>query len=152
MKKNSIVFKFGKNARVSFKDDGKVTVFGELLNAEEVGDKCLEIDGVDEIADSHFSRVVFRRTEKEKETNNISVSSAYTVEVGIRTKDGIKKFDAEDVENIDLYRGEMMVKCSVKVIEHTERGKKYKFLVAYPQVIVIPEDWEDHLFDPFEGM
>lgn len=151
MKKINITFKIGDNGKISYYDD-KYHVSGELLNAEEVGDACLVLDNVDRITDSHFSRVVFRRADEKQETGNISVATSYDLTVGVPRADGKGYEQVANAQDADLYRGKMSVKCTCTVIEHTERGKKMLYLVAYPQVIVIPADWQDHLFDPFEGM
>lgn len=137
--------------KISFKDD-RTHISGKIDEAERqpLADSLLMLDDLSEVTDSHFRRVIFGQKDVEKETDFISISTGYDLMVGVPDESGQIK-QLANTEDVDLYRGDIKVKVLFKIITHTEKGKKYKYIVGYPIVAAIPADWTEHLFDPFEG-
>lgn len=152
MEKINAIMKI-QNCKISFYED-RWHISGLLLNREDVKEAAEKLDKIGDVTKSHFYRVVFGETDPKQETENVSVSTAYDIAVGVRnSKTGqVEQIDTALHDVIYIYRGDLKVKVMLKVIEHTEKGKKNLYLIAYPQVMVLPEDWEEHLFNPFDGM
>lgn len=101
--------------------------------------------------DSHLLRVIRGENDPKQESDYISISTGYDISVGVRDENG-RISQLGDTRGVESFRGDCTLKASAKVVQHTEKGKTKYYLAIYPQVIVLPPDWKEYLFDPFDGM
>lgn len=139
------------DAKLTYKED-KWHISGQPQSVKGIAEECRKLDGIDKVESSHLYRVVFDEVERDHESDYISIASRYDLAVGVRSASTGRIAQLGDTSGVDQYHGDMAVRAIGKVLSHTEKGKTRYYLTFYPGVIVIPEDWKDHLMDPFEGM
>lgn len=140
-----------KDAKLTYKDD-KWHISGQPQDVKKIAEECQKLDGIDKVESSHLYRVVFGEIERDHESDYISIASAYDIAVGVRSASTGKVSQLGDTTGVEQYHGDMVVRVIGRVLSHSEKGKTRYYLALYPGVIVIPEDWKDHLVDPFDGM
>lgn len=139
-----------KDAKISYKDD-KWHVSGQPQRRAEIAEECKKLDGIDKVESSHLYRVIFGEADPSQESDYISIATSYDITVGVTGADGFASL-LPDTKDVPKYRGDLKIKVTARVLEHTERGKTKKYLTFYPGVIVLPADWEEHEVDLFSGM
>lgn len=152
--KESIMVIFNLHDTKITEKEGKTHISGQPQNVQRDIFSRIESSDLKDFSkceDSHLLRVITGEWNPEVESNYISIATGYDIAVGARDTSGRAEQlgDTTDAEN---FRGDCTVKASAKVVQHTEKGKTKYYLALYPQTIVLPADWREHLFDAFEGM
>lgn len=135
-----------KDARLYKKEDETI-ITGALQYATTLESNLSKLEGFAETDDSHLKRVITGKKgagkDGEPETDYITVKTSYALPVGQNSSAGIERSSWSG----QLVNADMRVKLSFKISEY----KKKLFISAYPVAVVLPEDWEKHIINEFEG-
>lgn len=134
-----------KDAKIRI-NDGEHAITGKYTGGINVA----HIDGIGECENTHLLRVLNGTTDPNIESEYITLTSQYDVVYGTKT-DG--KYSTLTTDSVNLYRGDLEVNVSTKVITSKQAKATKKYIKLYPNAVLLPDDFADHIetvWDVFE--
>lgn len=133
-----------KDAKIRINDDEQI-ITGQYTGGIDVN----HIERINECDNTHLLRVLKGETDKNIESEYITITTKYEIPYGCKIND---EYSALSAKSVNYYRGELEVNVTAKIVE-SKHMKDKKFIKLYPKAVLLPNDYADHIqsiWDVFE--